>query len=323
MSNVLITRYTAGDENAWNDFLLRAKNSTFLFNRAYMDYHSARFKDHSILIYQRSKLTAIFPANEEDDVIYSHAGLSYGGLVLLPEVRLEDVLTFFSHLTRYFNGSAFKYIRYKCFPSYLCSHPSNEDQFVLYLLEAKLLRRDASCVLIRDKALPYQHGRKSSMKMANEKTLTITVDQDPTAFWDQVLLPNLKERFGAKPVHTADEMRQLISRFPENIRLYVIGEKGHMLAGVVLYVFPGGIHTQYISATQKGRDLGALDVLIDHIIVNELRERSYFSFGTSGDGAGHLNLGLFNWKEGFGGRIHVIDHYEIDTSRHTLLERYE
>ena len=38
-----IELYTPEQKTNWNVFIENAKNSTFLFNRDYMDYHSDRF----------------------------------------------------------------------------------------------------------------------------------------------------------------------------------------------------------------------------------------------------------------------------------------
>ena len=41
-----------------------SKNGTFLFLRAYMDYHSDRFHDHSLMFHnEKGKLIAVLPAN--------------------------------------------------------------------------------------------------------------------------------------------------------------------------------------------------------------------------------------------------------------------
>jgi hypothetical protein len=35
----------------WNEFVAHAKNATFLFHRDFMEYHSDRFEDYSLLIF--------------------------------------------------------------------------------------------------------------------------------------------------------------------------------------------------------------------------------------------------------------------------------
>ena len=77
-----IHRYTAAYHRNWNDFVSESSNGTFLFLREYMEYHADRFTDYSLLVYDGNKLLALLPANRSGDVLYSHAGLTYGGLIV-------------------------------------------------------------------------------------------------------------------------------------------------------------------------------------------------------------------------------------------------
>src|ERR1044071_8510242 len=98
MQEVVIERYTSAFIDEWNDFIAKSKNGTFLFHRSYMDYHSDRFKDHSLMIRMKGKLSGVFVANEKDGRIESHGGLTYGGLLLEKGARLIDVVGMFKEL---------------------------------------------------------------------------------------------------------------------------------------------------------------------------------------------------------------------------------
>ena len=56
----------------WDRFCYTAKNATFLFQRDFMDYHSDRFTDHSLMMYKDEELIAVLPANIKDRTVYSH-----------------------------------------------------------------------------------------------------------------------------------------------------------------------------------------------------------------------------------------------------------
>jgi hypothetical protein len=323
MPDIAVHRYSPNDKKLWNDFVAVAKNSTFLFNRDYMDYHSARFHDHSLLIYSKGSLSAVFVANEEGTTVYSHAGLTYGGLVLKAGVRLEEVVRLFHSILRYYHGQSIESIVYKCFPSYCAKFPADEDQYVLFLLNAELIKRETSCVFSRQFPLPYRESRRKSVDDSKHRLYEIRLSNDPAPFWKTVLEPNLKERFGAKPVHSVEEIQLLMTRFPANIRVYEYHEKG-LLAGAVIFEMENIAHAQYLSATPAGKEIGALDVLIDRLITEVYRDKAYFSFGTSNEDGGRiLNRGLMNWKEGFGARTRVHDVYRIATGNYQLLASYE
>src|SRR4051794_39650681 len=79
----IVRRYTPALQAQWDEFISRARNATFLFNREYMEYHAERFLDHSLMLHQGKDLVAVLPANmDADGVLASHDGLTYGGLVV-------------------------------------------------------------------------------------------------------------------------------------------------------------------------------------------------------------------------------------------------
>ena len=86
-----------------------------------------------------------------------------------------------------------------------------------------------------------------------------------------------------------------------------------MLAGVVIFDTPNVVHAQYIANSEKGREIGALDLVIDFLINTYSENKLYFDFGISTENEGlFLNDGLIAQKEMFGGRAIVYDFYEIN-----------
>ena len=95
MKTFEIIKYSKEHFDIWNNFVAKSKNGTFLFHRDFMDYHQDRFDDYSLLIFKKEKLIAIFPANKIDKILYSHQGLSYGGLVFKKNTKFEEELESF------------------------------------------------------------------------------------------------------------------------------------------------------------------------------------------------------------------------------------
>ena len=58
---IQVRRYSEEDINLWNEFNSKSKNSLFMFDRKYMDYHKDRFLDHSLLFWDDEKLVSIIP----------------------------------------------------------------------------------------------------------------------------------------------------------------------------------------------------------------------------------------------------------------------
>ena len=103
MKSYTIRKYQTSDYSLWNEFVANAKNATFLFHRDFMEYHQDRFEDFSLLIFdEKNTLKAILPANRVDDVLYSHQGLTYGGLILNQKTKFQDVIEMLFSLLCYY-----------------------------------------------------------------------------------------------------------------------------------------------------------------------------------------------------------------------------
>ena len=104
-----IKRYSEADKEVWNAHVEQARNATFLLNRSYMDYHSDRFHDHSLMIFRNGKLYALLPANEAGDTFFSHQGLTYAGLLTTEHASAEDICQVFVAINTYLKQAGTKY----------------------------------------------------------------------------------------------------------------------------------------------------------------------------------------------------------------------
>lgn len=306
-----IRRYRREDKELWNSFVSKARNATFLFDRNYMDYHADRFDDNSFMFYHKGKLKAVLPANVAGDTLYSHQGLTYGGLLLDKKATVEDVLECFDSLNSWLRENGISKVVYKALPWIYQQYPSEEDLYALtWKCKAQLISRDISSSIVIDNKLKFAESRKSGIRKALSLNIEVGESNDVDGFW-HVLEDNLGNRYNAKPVHTANEMKLLMSRFPNNIKLYVAKMNGEIVGGTLIYVTPQVVHTQYISASVEGKKHGALDLLFDYIINKVYANCRYFDFGKSTEqGGAYLNEPLIFQKEGFGGRGVCYDWYQ-------------
>lgn len=306
-----IRRYRREDKEQWNSFVSKARNATFLFDRNYMDYHADRFDDNSFMFYHKGKLKAVLPANVAGDTLYSHQGLTYGGLLLDKKATVGDVLECFDSLNSWLRENGISKVVYKALPWIYQQYPSEEALYALtWKCKAQLISRDISSSIVIDNKLKFAESRKSGIRKALSLNIEVGESNDVDGFW-HVLEDNLGNRYNAKPVHTANEMKLLMSRFPNNIKLYVAKMNGEIVGGTLIYVTPQVVHTQYISASVEGKKHGALDLLFDYIINNVYANCRYFDFGKSTEqGGAYLNEPLIFQKEGFGGRGVCYDWYQ-------------
>lgn len=306
-----IRRYRREDKELWNSFVSKARNATFLFDRNYMDYHDDRFDDNSFMFYHKGKLKAVLPANVAGDTLYSHQGLTYGGLLLDKKATVEDVLECFDSLNSWLRENGISKVVYKALPWIYQQYPSEEDLYALtWKCKAQLISRDISSSIVIDNKLKFAESRKSGIRKALSLNIEVGESNDVDGFW-HILEDNLGNRYNAKPVHTSSEMKLLMSRFPNNIKLYVAKMNGEIVGGTLIYVTPQVVHTQYISASVEGKKHGTLDLLFDYIINKVYANCRYFDFGKSTEqGGAYLNEPLIFQKEGFGGRGVCYDWYQ-------------
>jgi len=276
-----------------------------------MDYHADRFVDHSLMVYRNGSLYALLPANASGDAIVSHGGLTYGGLVMSSKCSASGVLEVFDAINDKLRSEGFSRVVYKAIPWIYHYLPAEEDLYALTNhCHAQLIIRDISSAIVRPQTLAFTESRKSGLRKAIRSGLTVRESQDVDAFWP-ILHENLTTKYGVQPVHSADELKLLQSRFPEEIKLWMVYQNEKPLGGTLLYLTRQVLHTQYISANHEGKSSGAIDLLF-HVLINDVyKDYLFIDFGKStvSDSA-QLNYQLIFQKEGFGARAVCYDTYE-------------
>jgi hypothetical protein len=316
-----VCKYTNSKKADWDNFIATAKNATFLFQREFMDYHNDRFEDFSLMVYKDEKLYAVFPANKNGENVYSHQGLTYGSFVLQDSAKLKSTFIAFKELLKFLFEEGIKKLDIRIIPTFYNSLPSDELEYVLYKAGASLVKRDVILLIDYQNKLRFQKNRREGINKAKRKNLIVKVDGDYEAFWNKILIPNLKEKHNSSPVHSLDEIKLLAARFPNHIKQVNVYQDDKIVAGTTVFLTKKVIHPQYVSANSNKNELGSLDVLYNFIIDHFIAGRNYFSFNTSSEENGKLlNEGLLFWKESCGARPHVFNNYEINTDTYKTLE---
>ncbi len=298
-----------------------SKNATFLFYRDFMEYHQDRFDDYSLLVYKKDELVALFPANRVGDRLYSHQGLTYGGLILSTAIKLEETIAAFSILLKFLFSQGVNILLLKQMPSIYNRVPSEETQYLSFILRAELYRRDVLSVIDLKERIKISNNRVEGYKRGKKHGLAIReVDRFDT-FWNEILIENLKSKHQAKPVHNLEEITLLKHQFPENIRQFNVYNKDKIVAGATIFETKNVAHCQYISGNKEKNQLGCLDLLHIYLIDTVFKHKKFFDFGVSNENSGrNINQGLLFWKEGFGARTITQDFYKIETNNYHLLD---
>lgn len=280
-----------------------------------MDYHADRFSDNSLLFYEDETLVALLPANLKADTLYSHQGLTYGGFLTDRKMRTPLMLNIFAELLKYLQQNQIKKFIYKPIPQFYSSIAAQEDLYALFKNNAVLFRRDVSSVINLKDKINFSELRRRMIKKAKAENLEVKESEDFQSFYE-ILQQNLQAKHETAPVHNLSEIRNLSAKFPENIKLYGCFKDGVMLAATWVFINSNAVHLQYITTSQEGGKIGALDLIVNYLINEKYPDKNYFDFGISTEENGqHLNEGLIGQKEMFGARAFCYDQYLIELTK--------
>ena len=203
-----IKRYSKEFEKTWNLFVDISKQGTFLFNRKYMDYHEDRFSDYSLLVFYKQKVVALLPANREGKTLWTHAGLTYGGLITSMNVTTANVCDIFTAINTFLKKNDFDRVVYKAVPWIYHRIPAEEDLYALInICNAHITERHISSTIIMGSRLKWTESRKAGLRKARHHHIKVEESKDLETFW-RILSQNLYDKYHAIPVHSLQEKSQ-------------------------------------------------------------------------------------------------------------------
>jgi hypothetical protein len=303
----------------WDGFIKYCPMATFLHSRKFLSYHGDRFKDESVILCDEDgHWVGIFPTaldKNDNSKIISHPGSTYGGLLHQGKLLGSENIEAFKLIADYYKKEGYSHLIYKAIPTFYHKVPSCDDLYALFSLKATLYRRDLSCTI--DLKSPSVLSNKALSKMRNmmrkaEKN-NLTLDESShnlEKMWD-ILTENLKRKYNKNPTHSVEEMGLLMEKFPENIHILTAKIEDEVVSGTILLKKNDTIHTQYLVSTDQGRDIFALDFIIQNCI-EKSKESGYrfFDFGINTENNGlYLNDNLYFSKTKHGGSGTIHDHY--------------
>ncbi len=305
-----VERYEPAARETWDGVVRAARARHFMFERAYMDYHQDRFTDASWLVTLNDDPIAVLAASRQGDEVVCHGGLTFGGLLSKPELTTVRAVAALAEIASALRADGVRRLVYKPMPHPYHLAPAEEDLYALHAAGAALAARQVTAAVAPGARPAYADERRRAIRKSASAGLALAESDAIEEFW-ALLRETLSERHGVEPVHSAAEMRLLANRFPGRIRLFTASEAGEMVAGTWIFQTPAVAHAQYIAAGPRGRELGALDALFDHLLT-EAFDELWFDFGISNERDGRLNEGLLRNKEGYGARALMHDTYALE-----------
>lgn len=295
-----ILNYSKERQEAWEYTVLTSRNGTWMNLQKFLDYHEGKFEDNSLMFYKKDECVAVFPAAKLGNILYSHPGATYGGIIISPEIDLKHIDKIIDLIIEYAKDNNYKKIYIKPPPRIYHIHPSDEVDFLLWKKGFTIKRRDlTTCVTKKSDGLFVKDSCTRAYKKAL-KYVTYRKTSKLKDFWN-ILEENLRIKHGVKPTHTLEEIKHLREKFPIYLYGAFLGDK--MIAGALLFNMNSVMHCQYIAMDYNYQKYRPLNLLFNSLIFEmRLTNTKYFNFGVSTENFGEeINWGLYRFKESFGG----------------------
>lgn len=223
-------------------------------------------------------------------------------------------LDVFRSMLDHCKADGFGALLYKPVPHFYHRQPAEEDLQALFLCGAQIWRSDLSSTISLQNLLGFAKSKRAGVKAAAKAGIQVTESGSFSNF-SRMLAQTLANRHGVTPTHSQAELELLAERFPKEIRLFEARRQGDICAGILVFDCGPAVHAQYIASTQEGRDLGAIDAIVFHLVTEIFSDRNWFDFGISTVSHGReLNVGLSRQKEMYGARTTVYQQYLVALS---------
>ena len=248
----------------------------------------------------------LIPANRFKNTVYSHQGLTYGGLVLetnFKAIFLEEIM---AAVEKFYKDNGVINFQLKSFPSSYPQYQSIPISSFFKNSKAEIITTHKSLAIDYSKEVKVHKTKQKHQRKGLDRGLEIRLDNDFKTFWTEVLTPMLKDRYQTKPVHSLEEIEQLHSFFPDKILQFNVYLQDKILGGITIYNKGVVVKSQYSATTFDGQNNYAIDVLFLYLI--EYYKNSgtqFFCMGTvtTNDSLGY-NPGLLKQKQELGCSIY-------------------
>jgi hypothetical protein len=320
-SEIRIVPFDPTYTKTWDDFVWQSNNGTLFHTRAFLAYHPPqRFHDESLLFFKAGKLLAVFPAatrpDENERVLRSHPGASFGGFVTGSHLAFHDAGRIITHFLAHCRERGYDGVDLTVPPQIYLDQPGNHLEFWLFQNGFRYRKREMTNFV----PLNLPAGRvlelfspEARRKVQRAQKLGVQVrDSDDMPAFYEILLENRKLRHNVQPVHSLEELITLRSMFPERIRLLTAHVENEMIAGIVLFVCNSraalSFYVGHREAFQQYRSVN----LLFYEVMRWCTEQGlrFFDFGTFTINM-QPNQGLARFEEGLGAHAIFRDTMEI------------
>jgi hypothetical protein len=311
------------DERPWRDILARSANGTLFHDLDFLRYHPQdRFRFHHLMLLRRGKPMALVPGglegSDERPMFTSPLGASIGGFVVGEELSASLAIGMAEALQAYARQQRWSGIRVTLPPSYYHHDTADLISFALFCSGFRLEHRWLSPVLqLTPEPDAFERSYKtrqiSPVRAARRKGLRCVetgvegIAQFVTVFRDTYA------RHGAAPTHSENEIRDLLTRFPNRVRIHLAMRDDVPVAALLVFHLTKTVANTFYICRNSGHlgDNGPALVIADAMDRLGAAGFRYLDLGPSASDR-NFNAGNTFFKEGLGAVGQCRDRWRWD-----------
>jgi hypothetical protein len=298
------------DEPGWEAFLAKSANGTLFHDLRFLRYHpNDRFRFHHLIFKQRGKPIALLPGGltgtAEGPTFCSPLGASIGGFVVNAGLRAQTAVDLVNVLQDHAAKQGWVGVELTLPPHCYAFETSGVIEFALFCGGFRLAHRWLCHVLPLIEGVGFERSFRdnqiSCVRSAQRKGMVELeggverLDDFLNVFYDTY------ERHGVAATHTPEEIRDLLQRLPDRVRIHLAMLGSEVIAGLLVFRLSATIaNTFYIcSSTKHAGEHGAAFVIAE--LVHRLAATGcrYLDLGPSASDQ-KFNKGVTFFKEGLG-----------------------
>ena len=234
-----ITKYNDMLFDEWEKFISDSNNGTIFQKQAFLKYHiNRKFVDGSLVIKNKGTIVAAVPAAIKENILYSHPGSSYGGIVLSHNLDFKMIHDILKVIDEYCIGQKYKAL-------FLINSPSiyqkKSDQSLDYLLQwngfkqTELYISHAVDMSKTSDILSLLTKRKRRYINNNQELNSLTFEEETYLDEFYNILIASKKKYNTTPTHSLDELIKLKDMFPQQIKLLVTKNENKIIGGSLIF----------------------------------------------------------------------------------------
>lgn len=305
------------------DQLILEKNHQHLFlSKKFLSYHNKRFNTYYLKYFDKKNEILTIPVVVKDNLLFSHPGASYGGILQLSN-NIDFNISYFNFLKDLKQNNYILNIK-------LPDHQLLDRRFNKF---NTLIQKNIKPTFIEEETIiklekhnysstatsNFNKGHKTEINRFQNK-IDFNFKKLEEKYFEEYykILYKNTQKFNKSPTHNFEEFKYLHDLFPNNIKTFCVTRKNdnHIIAGVTVFVLNSITISAFYSTYnyELGKDyLGSLKYVywkLFSIFQNE--NYKYFNFGIDVPYGAKPSDSLRYFKNGFGGEQIYRSHYDLN-----------